>query len=140
MKFGKVENPGEVDFTLPQDHPETRSNLKEALDAKATEFDVYVGCAKWNRTDLKGFYPRVTKDELVYYGTQFNSIELNATFCTSPMSEQVQIWREKIPYFFRFYPKVNQGITHYSRLKNVDDKLTGYFDAIANFEGRLGVF
>ena len=32
------------------------------------------------KTDLKGFYPKGTKDELKYYATQFNSIELNATF------------------------------------------------------------
>jgi len=25
---------------------------------------MFVGCAKWNRADLKEFYPRGTKDEL----------------------------------------------------------------------------
>jgi len=89
MKFGNVENPAEVDFTLPQDHPDTRENLSEYLAEKPASFDVYVGCAKWNRTDLKGFYPRGTKDELSYYSTQFNSIELNATFYTSPTADQV---------------------------------------------------
>ena len=29
---------------------------------------------------LKDFYPKGTKDELTYYATQFNSIEMNATF------------------------------------------------------------
>lgn len=139
MKFGKVENPGEVDFTLPQDHPDTRSNLAKGLDNKPAGFEVYVGCAKWNRTDLKGFYPRGTKDELTYYSTQFNSIELNATFYTSPTIEQVTTWREKAPESFRFYPKVNQGISHYSRLKNIEDKLAAYCDAISNFEDRMGI-
>lgn len=139
MKFGQIENPGEVDFTLPQDHPDTRSSLTGALKDKDTSFEVYVGCAKWNRTDLKGFYPRGTKDELVYYSTQFNSIELNATFYTTPNSEQVQTWRDKTPDYFRFYPKVNQGISHYSRLNNIEDKLTAFCDAIANFEDRLGI-
>jgi uncharacterized protein YecE (DUF72 family) len=139
MKFGKVENPGEVDFTLPQDHPDTRNNLARGLDNKPADFEVYVGCAKWNRTDLKGFYPRGTKDELTYYSTQFNSIELNATFYTSPTVEQVKTWREKAPDFFRFYPKVNQSISHYSRLRNIEDKLTAYCDAISNFEDRMGI-
>lgn len=139
MKFGQIENPGEVDFTLPQDHPDTRTNLKAAHGEKTDTFDVYVGCAKWNRTDLKGFYPRGTKDELTYYSTQFNSIELNATFYTSPTAQQVQTWRDKTPDYFRFYPKVNNGISHYSRLNNIEDKLTAYGDAIANFEDRMGI-
>ena len=41
MKFGSLDNP---------------ENITE----------IYVGCAKWNRADLKGFYPRGTKDELGY--------------------------------------------------------------------------
>lgn len=139
MKFGNVENPGEVNFSLPQDHPDTRENLSGYLDEKPASFDVYVGCAKWNRTDLKGFYPRGTKDELSYYSTQFNSIELNATFYTSPTADQVQTWRDKSPDYFRFYPKVNQGISHYSRLNNIEDKLTAYGDAISNFEDRMGI-
>jgi uncharacterized protein YecE (DUF72 family) len=49
-----------------------------------------LSCAKWNKQDLKGFYPRGTKDELAYYSTQFNSIELNATFYNSPAIDQVR--------------------------------------------------
>ena len=78
MKFGRVDNPELVDFTLPEDHPENRRVLQ------ASGFNgrpnIYVGCSKWTRADMKGFYPRGTKDELTYYATQFNSIELNTTF------------------------------------------------------------
>ena len=73
MKFGKVDNPAVIDFTLPNDHPDTKLLLSK-YKKKATP-NLYVGCAKWNRADLKGFYPRGTKDELQYYATQFNSIE-----------------------------------------------------------------
>jgi len=136
MKFGQVENPEKVDFTLPKDHPDTLKNLS-STDKKT--FEVYVGCAKWNRQDLKGFYPRGTKDELTYYATQFNSIELNATFYVSPNSEQVQIWKSKTPNNFKFYPKINNTISHFRRLNNIQDKLTEFCDAISNFEDRLGI-
>ncbi len=76
MKFGSVENPEAIDFTLPEDHPDT---LKVLNQKGGGELEAYVGCAKWNKSDLKGFYPRGTKDELTYYSRQFNSIELNAT-------------------------------------------------------------
>jgi uncharacterized protein YecE (DUF72 family) len=48
------------------------------------DIQVCIGCAKWNRSDLKGFYPRGTKDELTYYSLKLNSVELNATFYSIP--------------------------------------------------------
>ena len=86
MKFGKVEQPELIDFTLPTDHPDTAVVL--AKNSNKENLNVYVGCAKWNRQDLKNFYPRGTKDELVYYASQFNSIELNATFYNFDFSTQ----------------------------------------------------
>ena len=64
MKFGQVEDPSQIDFTLPKDHPRTKEILKEN---QSKDFNVSIGCAKWNKTDLKGFYPKGTKDELTYY-------------------------------------------------------------------------
>ena len=78
MKFGQVNDPGKINFTIPPDHPETAKVLKQT--SKSKDFEVYVGCAKWNKKDLKNFYPKGVKDELAYYSTQFNCIELNATF------------------------------------------------------------
>src|SRR6185503_20434640 len=77
MKFGQVDSIDDVDFSIPPDHPATDRVLTES---KAKDLNVYVGCAKWNKADLKNFYPKGTKDELGYYSTQFNAIELNATF------------------------------------------------------------
>ncbi len=137
MKFGQVEDPGNIDFTLPPDHPDTARVLKAAKSNKA--FEVYVGCAKWNKQDLKGFYPRGTKDELAYYATQFNSIELNGTFYHSPDKAQVITWKEKTPAGFKFFPKVPQSISHYGRLLNVKEKTLAFTDAIAFFEEKMGM-
>ncbi|MFC7523210.1 DUF72 domain-containing protein [Parapedobacter sp. GCM10030251] len=138
MKFGSVEDPTAVDFTLPPTHPDTLT-LLDKHKKKKRDLEVYVGCAKWNKQDLKGFYPRGTKDELVYYATQFNSIELNGTFYNSPDKAQVETWKGKTPADFKFFPKVPQSISHYGRLLNVDEKMTAFCDAIALFEEKLGV-
>lgn len=135
MKFGSVANPEAVDFSLPPTHPATWEVLKK----NGTDLEVYVGCAKWNRQDLKGFYPRGTKDELVYYATQFNCIELNATFYNSPDKHQVEVWKNKTPDDFRFFPKIPQSISHYGRLLNVGEKATAFCDAISFFEEKLGM-
>lgn len=71
MNFGKVDDPTVIDFSIPADDAATLRILKSGTD---DSFEVYVGCAKWNKTDLKDFYPKGTKDELTYYSRQFNSI------------------------------------------------------------------
>ncbi|MCC2590839.1 DUF72 domain-containing protein [Chryseobacterium sp. MFBS3-17] len=135
MKFGQVEDPSQIDFTLPPDHPETARILKD----QSGNMEVFIGCAKWNKTDLKGFYPRGTKDELTYYATQFNSIELNATFYGMPAAEQVLTWKEKTPDGFKFFPKITNTVSHFRRLLNIDDVVTQFATTVLNFDEKLGM-
>ena len=114
MQFGKVPDPSVIDFTLPEDAKQTKSVLQK--NKKEIQFQAYVGCAKWNRQDLKGFYPRGTKDELKYYATQFNSIELNATFYNMPTWQQVETWKNKTPDGFKFFPKITNTISHFKQI------------------------
>ena len=137
MKFGQSANPENIDFRLPADDPKTEKILKQNDSSKP--LNVYVGCAKWNKTDLKNFYPRGTKDELTYYSRQFNSIEMNATFYNMPSRNQVITWREKTPENFRFFPKITQSISHMRRLNDVEVLTNDYCDNISNFEDKLGM-
>ena len=137
MQFGKVDDPSRVDFSLPKDAVDTARVLKPFKNDEHPE--IYVGCAKWNRADLKGFYPRGTKDELAYYSTQFNCIELNATFYNMPTKKQVEIWRKKTPPGFRFFPKLTNSISHYKRLIGVKSLVNEFCDAIMAFEEKLGM-
>lgn len=136
MKFGQVEDPSQIDFRLPKDHKSTAKILKKS---KAKSLEMFIGCAKWNKTDLKGFYPKGTKDELTYYSTQFNSIELNATFYGMPSEEQIATWRDKVPADFKFFPKVTSTISHYRRLINITDVVTKFATAVLNFDEKLGM-
>ncbi len=135
MKFGSVSNPENIDFTLPADHPGTDKILAQGNGS----FEAFVGCAKWNKTDLKNFYPKGTKDELTYYSRQFNSIELNATFYNSPSPGQVDTWFEKTPDYFKFFPKIPQYVSHIKRLSNLGDSVTEYLDAVSHFQEKLGM-
>jgi uncharacterized protein YecE (DUF72 family) len=137
MKFGTNENSDNIDFILPQDDPKTYEILSK--NTSPDPLKIYVGCAKWNKQDLKNFYPRGTKDELAYYSTQFNSIELNATFYNMPKPEQVVTWREKTPGDFRFFPKITQSISHMRRLNDVQSLVDEYCDSISHFENKLGM-
>ncbi|WP_312421407.1 DUF72 domain-containing protein [Epilithonimonas sp.] len=136
MKFGQVPDPSNIDFTLPKDHPQTKFILNQN---KKGLVNISIGCAKWNKTDLKGFYPKGTKDELTYYATQFNSIELNATFYGMPTAEQVQTWKEKTPKDFKFFPKITNTVSHFRRLLNITDVVTQFASAVLNFDEKLGM-
>jgi len=136
MDFGKVKDPSLVDFKLPKDAPETKMILGKS---KGNKFEAYVGCAKWNRSELKGFYPRGTKDELAYYSTQFNSIELNATFYRMPSWEQVETWKDKTPENFKFFPKLTNSISHFKRLIDVKEVVNDFCNSISNFDKKLGM-
>ena len=122
MQFGKVSHPETIDFFLPKDHIDTAKTVSKPGNKSLS---VYVGCAKWNRQDLKGFYPRGTKDELYYYSRQFNSIELNATFYRIFSEDQFKKWYDKTPDGFKFFPKLVQNISHFKRL---NDDVQPYVD------------
>ncbi len=137
MKFGKVENPEAVDFSFPEDHPDTLKMISETAKAGIVP-KIYVGCAKWNRQDLKNFYPRGTKNELEYYSKQFNSIELNATFYRNFPASQFEKWYHTVPEGFRFFPKVHQSVSHLKRLNNVKSSLDEFFNGIVHLKEKLG--
>lgn len=136
MKFGNVDNAEGLDLSLPKDHPD---NLNVLGGKEAKEFNVSVGCAKWNKTDLKNFYPKGTKDELAYYSTQFNSIELNATFYQPYGREQFIKWREKTPEGFKFFPKIPQTISHLKRLNEVRTQTEDFCHSVSGLEEKLGM-
>lgn len=136
MKFGNVSDPEEIDFTIPPDHPDTKRVLEKS---KGDGFDVYVGCAKWNKSDLKGFYPKGTKDELAYYSSQFNSIELNATFYRKFSAQQFEKWRNNTADGFKFFPKLTQDISHFRRLKDVENLVDEYVGNASHLQEKLGV-
>lgn len=136
MKFGSVESIKGLDLSLPADHPDT----KKVLGGKeAKKMEVSVGCAKWNKTDLKNFYPKGTKDELAYYSTQFNSIELNATFYQPYGKDQYQRWKEKTPKGFKFFPKIPQTVSHLKRLNEVKNLVDEFCDSVSGLEEKQGM-
>lgn len=136
MKFGQVDNPEEIDFTIPADHKDTKAALAKS---KSKSFNAYVGCAKWNKADLKNFYPKGTKDELGYYSSQFNCIELNATFYRLFPATQFEKWKETTPEGFKFFPKLGQDISHWGRLKDTEEKVDEFVSRASLLQDKLGV-
>jgi uncharacterized protein YecE (DUF72 family) len=138
MEFGQVDNFNDIDFTIPPDHPGTKKRLA-AQAAKSKDIEVYVGCAKWNKQDLKNFYPRGVKDELAYYSTQFNCIELNATFYRLFSPETFDKWYETVPENFRFFPKLERLISHIRRLNDVGEAVQRNINHMSHLREKLAM-
>jgi hypothetical protein len=64
VKFGKVENPEGLDLSLPKDHLDSATILSNGKGNGKPK--VFIGCPRWAKDGLKGFYPKGTKDELTY--------------------------------------------------------------------------
>ena len=137
MKFGKVEHPGTLDLSLPSDHSETARVLSlSPIENKKPR--VYIGCPRWSKAELKGFYPKGTKDELTYYSSQFNSIEMNAFYYRIFPTSTVDKWYERSAADFTFFPKVPQLISQFRRLKNCENELNDFLLSISHFKEKLG--
>jgi uncharacterized protein YecE (DUF72 family) len=76
----------------------------------------------------KSFYPPGTpaRDYLSYYATQFDTLEVDATFYRIPAVSTVQGWNAKTPPNFLFALKAPQEITHERALVDTDSVLTEF--------------
>jgi uncharacterized protein YecE (DUF72 family) len=141
MDFGKAENLRKVDFTLPPDDKITVDLLKALKKKKKKKPEIYIGCAKWGRTDWVGkLYPKGTKerDFLEHYVQHFNCIELNAMFYRLFPVTTVEKWAETAPKGFRFCPKYSRVITQLKRLNNVDRQTHQFIETVSAFGDKLG--
>lgn len=141
MDFGRVPEAelDAIDFRLPADPVFNKAILK-GKPAKAPK--LYVGCAKWGRTEWVGkIYPPKTKEKdfLDHYVNHYNSIELNATHYKVYGEAGIKKWTAKATgKDFKFCPKMYQGITHRGSLKGKNFITNEFFRGIVAFEEYLG--
>jgi uncharacterized protein YecE (DUF72 family) len=158
MDFGRVDNPDEIDFTLPPDDRLTEDLFDSLKGVKTNPLQLYVGCTSWGRKDWIGkLYPRGAKDKdlLGYYVKQFNTIELNALFYNLQPKQVIEKWaslaraasfaagsvsQENSPrkHEFRFCPKFSNTISHIQQLKNVVLDTDRFLDHMLHFGENLG--
>lgn len=141
MEFGRVQEDelNNIDFGLPAEPAFNKAVLK-GKPVKAPK--VYIGCAKWGRTEWVGkIYPPRTKEKdfLEHYVQHYNCIELNATHYKVYGAEGIQKWAAKAGNKdFMFCPKMYKGVTHFGSLKGKDPIMNEFFKGIVAFEKHLG--
>jgi uncharacterized protein YecE (DUF72 family) len=141
MEFGRVtENElNSIDFSLPNE-PAFNKKILKGKPAKNPK--VYVGCAKWGRTEWVGkIYPPKTKEKdfLQHYVKHYNCIELNATHYKVYGELGIKKWAEKAKdKDFLFCPKMYKGVTHFGSLKGKDFISNEFLRGVTAFEKHLG--
>jgi uncharacterized protein YecE (DUF72 family) len=141
MEFGRVPE-GElntIDFSLPAE-PGFNNTILKGKAVKNPK--VYLGCAKWGRTEWVGkIYPPKTKEKdfLQHYVQHYNSIELNATHYKVYGEVGTKKWAEKaVGKDFKFCPKMYQGVTHRGSLKDKQFITNEFFRGIVGLGEHLG--
>lgn len=138
MDFGKLSDISQVDFSLP---PESKENKRVLAQSVAIKPEIYVGCPIWSQKEWIGkIYPQnaQSKDFLLYYAQQFNTIELNTTHYRIPDKTTIEQWKKQVNEDFRFAPKFPQPISHEKMLLNAQELVNEFCEAIRGLGNNLG--
>jgi uncharacterized protein YecE (DUF72 family) len=101
----------------------------------------WVGTSGYNYPEWKGtFYPAdlPAARMLGYYSERFSVVEINATFYRMPTAKSLAGWAVATPPGFRFALKAPQRITHFARLRNVDEPVRYFSDVARTLADKLG--
>ena len=103
--------------------------------------ELRIGTSGWNYTEWRGsFYPKDMKPAgmLAYYVERFATVEVNNTFYRMPTAAAVTGWAAAAPAGFRFVLKAPQRITHFGRLRDVDEPVRQFCDTARLLGDKLG--
>lgn len=101
---------------------------------KNTNRKIYIGCSGFSNRDWKGFFfpeTLASKDQLNYYSTIFNTVEINSTFYRRPRVSTLQKWFDETPDDFKFFIKAHKYFTHTKRLKDCAEEIQVFCDYIS---------
>src|SRR5881394_4600759 len=75
---------------------------------------------------------------LEYYAQRLSTVEINYTFYRMPNAKTVAGWDAATPAEFTFVLKAPQRITHFMRLRNIDEPLRYFCDTVRKLNAKLG--
>jgi uncharacterized protein YecE (DUF72 family) len=102
---------------------------------------IYIGTSGWSYKHWKGpFYPEGIRpaDELSYYVSHFDSVELNNSFYRLPDRRTFEQWRDKTPSGFLFAVKASRYITHMKKLHDTKNAVQRFMHNAQGLEKKLG--
>jgi uncharacterized protein YecE (DUF72 family) len=102
---------------------------------------VWIGTSGYNYAEWKGsFYPAdlSAAKMLPYYAARFSTVEINATFYRMPTAKALAGWDAATQAGFVLALKAPQRITHFGRLRGIDESLRFFCDTARTLGPKLG--
>ncbi len=103
---------------------------------------LYIGTSGFYYNHWMGkFYPEGIKksDFFKFYMEKFNTVEINSTFYRLPSEKTMLSWSEKTPEDFKFSIKMWRRITHYKKLKDVEEDIELFLSRVSLLGKKLGI-
>lgn len=94
---------------------------------------LYIGTSGYYYSNWKKYFYPINlsqNDYLKYYSNYFNSVEINNTFYKIPSKKTITKWYNDTPTNFKFIIKMNNYITHYKKLTDIDKVLKNFLEII----------
>lgn len=102
---------------------------------------LWTGTSGFQYPEWKGkFYPAglATSKMLGFYAERFPTTEINYTFRSLPSDKTIARWRDSTPEDFRFGLKAPQSVTHFAKLRDCEEKLATFQQAVSGLGAKLG--
>jgi len=103
--------------------------------------DIRIGTSGWMYPHWRGrFYPPKlpSAQQLAFYATQFDTVELNNSFYRQPERERFEVWADTVPDGFRFAVKGSRYVTHIKRLAVEQESVDRVVESARGLGDRLG--
>jgi uncharacterized protein YecE (DUF72 family) len=102
---------------------------------------ILVGTSGFSYKEWRGiFYPDdlPAKKYLSFYAQHFHTTEINNTFYRLPTTKLTEGWYAEVPADFSFTLKLSQKITHFKKLRNVDEEMGVFLTSADALQSKLG--
>jgi uncharacterized protein YecE (DUF72 family) len=102
---------------------------------------IHVGTSGFAYKEWRGtFYPeKIAPEEMLgAYAKRLGAVEINNTFYHMPTERVLEGWAAQVPRGFRFAFKAPQVVTHFKRLRHVDEEIDYLFRTLSLLGPRLG--
>ena len=103
--------------------------------------DLRIGTSGWTYASWRGrLYPQDLPQRrwLAHYAERFDCVEINGSFYRLPEEHTFRKWAETVSAGFRFAVKGSRYVTHFKRLRDVEESVARVVDRARALGDRLG--
>ena len=97
-----------------------------------------IGCASWSIERASAPHFASEGSHLQRYARVMNAVEINSSFYRPHQASTYERWAADVPDDFRFSVKLPRSITHFQRLKDVDELLARFAGEAGALGAKLG--